>query len=73
MHQISESLFVQKEPFNYRESQSASLTKQGSEKMGKGVTVDEEAVKQAYNDVRDDANETTYVMLTYQEENTKIG
>ena len=40
--------------------------------MPKGVSVDEEAVKAGYEDVRNDESETKFVMLTYQEDNTKI-
>lgn len=40
--------------------------------MPKGVSVDEEAVKAGYEDVRSDDSETKFVMLTYQEDNTKI-
>ncbi|XP_063694559.1 coactosin-like protein isoform X1 [Bolinopsis microptera] len=41
--------------------------------MPKGVIVDEEAVMAGYADVRDDESETKFLMLTYQDENTKIG
>ena len=40
--------------------------------MPKGVTVDADAVTAGYQDVRDDESETKFLMLTYQEENTKI-
>ena len=41
--------------------------------MPKGVIVDEEGVMAGYADVRDDESETKFLMLTYQDENTKIG
>jgi len=40
--------------------------------MPKGVSVDEDAVMAGYNDVRDDESETKFLMLTYQDDNSKI-
>lgn len=41
--------------------------------MPRGVTVDEEGVKEAYKNVREDVSENVYVMLSYNEDNTQIG
>ena len=40
--------------------------------MPKGVSLDEDTVKAGYEDVRNDESETKFLMLTYQEDNTKI-
>ena len=40
--------------------------------MVRGVTVEEEGVRAAYEDVRDDNTETAYAFFTYSEDNSTI-